>query len=151
MSVQVSLAAPYMAQPSLKQRLIILQTAPVIQRDLLKSSGSFLPRCPMLYLPRMHQSLPLIHNTEAKRCCSCGRAPRPSDTGLKWLRKMSQPLTDEVLPEFSCQTPSPHTHFRLFFRACMTPTVYAGNVNTQRRKTTGELESKIFYNGQSDI
>lgn len=68
------------------------------------------------------------------------------DTGLKWQRKMSQRLTDKVLKVFSCQTPSPHNHFRLLFRACMTPTVYAGNVNTQYRKTTGKPKSNIFYN-----
>lgn len=43
MSVQVSMAAHYMPHPSLKQSLIILQTAPVIQRDLWSLLGlSFL-------------------------------------------------------------------------------------------------------------
>jgi len=77
----------------------------------LESSGSFLPCCPMLYLL---WSRTRSTNTAA-HVAGC-RDPVTQD----WSGR-GRCHTDELLSEFSCQTPSPY--LRLFLIACLTPTV----------------------------
>lgn len=145
MSVQVSSEEPYMAQPSLKQCLIILQTPAVIQRDLWS----------LLALSLLSVLITYTHLRPLRR-----RIQRPklwfmwkgAETQRhKRQSKLSLCLTDV---ELSCQPPFPCIDSRLFFTACMNHSLQCMSAtsthNVKNRLPSQRLDKSkqhFFYNG----
>lgn len=116
MSVQVSSAKLYMAQPSLKQCLIILQTPPVIHRDLWS-----LLALSLLSVLCFISSHTLIYSTERPPMQNWGAKLRFGWKGAETQRHKRQSELSLCLSdmELSCQPPFPSIDSRLFFTACM--------------------------------